>query len=146
MIDSVFFDVSRDVTKLINNWIKHVDKTQKILTKKFEMDKTSGGHQGGGRRGQGGSSLFRSKWNKETHQYISISYFERLNSYFESLNSYFESLNSYFKSLNSYLNTLIYRHIKYCHITVIYQTMNLIYQALYLKDSHFLNGHQKHTC
>ncbi len=23
--------------------------------------------------------------------------------------------------------------------------MNLIYQALYLKDSHILNGHQRHT-
>ena len=34
-------------------------------------------------------------------------------------------------------NTPIYKHIfkSYCHITVIYQTMNLIYQALYLKDS-----------
>ena len=39
MTESVFFDVSRDITKLyplINNEINHVDKTQKI----FEIDKT----------------------------------------------------------------------------------------------------------
>ena len=37
-----------------------------------------------------------------------------------------------------YLPNLNQTNIIYtdCHITIIYQTMNLIYQALYLKDSH----------
>ena len=42
-------------------------------------------------------------------------------------------------------NTPIYKHIKLLsHYSN--QTINLIYQALYLKDSHMLNDHRRHAC